>query len=99
MYGLAYYRYDPDGYPLYLITKRASGDVTALIYKFNPDTYDMIFAHTLSPPVGKPATGFVSYDIDPYSVYFLCIVYRDLIIDENIPINPVGNDSLICRVE
>lgn len=72
VYGMAYRSDDPDGYPLYIIT-RLSNDDRGYVFKINPETHEMVAEHIMVLPVGKPATGFFTTDIDPLSMYFMTI--------------------------
>ena len=70
--GFAYWPEDPDGFPLYFLARRGDHDPTS-IYKMNPATNDTMLAYTLNFEGGRPSSGFISSDMDPYSVNFMCI--------------------------
>ena len=70
--GLAYWPEDPDGYCLYLMVRYSNADPTS-VYKMNTTTNDTILTHMLFYDVGSPTAGFISSDLDPYTVNFMCI--------------------------
>lgn len=75
VYGLAYWPEDPDGYPLYVLT-RLGGNPAPLegyIYRMNPETGDTLTAIRIDPPVGKASAGDITSAINPYTINFLMI--------------------------
>jgi len=73
MYGLAYCSDDPDGYPLYLIT-RIAHETENRIYKMNPDNGDTMFVTVLPCNENCKVTGgFISIDFDGQLPKFICI--------------------------
>ncbi len=62
-YGLAYWPFDPDGCPLYVLYKEP-WEKQALC-KINPDSNEMIFVKYLTPPEGgSPVGAFITHDYD-----------------------------------
>lgn len=66
MYGLAFWEDDPDDCGLYLLTRL---DDVNHIYKMNPDDPDTVYVSSFLPiGDGRTVGGFVTSDMDPYSV-------------------------------
>jgi len=73
IYGLSYWRDDPDGYPLYILNVPAGNQ--PLIHKMNPETGDTMFVAELPVPEGQTLTGLsISSDYDLYSTVMLTIL-------------------------
>ncbi len=70
--GLAYWPDDPDGFNLYLMARRSNNDPTRII-KMNTETNDTILVHQIQYQVGNPTAGFITSQMDPYSVVFMFI--------------------------
>lgn len=75
IYGLAYWRDDPDGCPLYVFHKDRDNDLQT-VHKVNPvGEEDLQFVIYLEPELGgSPAGAFITNTYDIYSWVFMDIV-------------------------
>ncbi|MBT3231711.1 MAG: T9SS type A sorting domain-containing protein [Calditrichaeota bacterium] len=69
---LNYWPDDPDGYCLYMTARRSNADPTRVI-KMNTTTNDTMLVHRIQYEVGNPAAGYISSEMDPYSVNYMLI--------------------------
>ncbi|MBT3232196.1 MAG: T9SS type A sorting domain-containing protein [Calditrichaeota bacterium] len=72
IYGLTYWAEDPDGHPLYILTRRVNDD-TGYIYKMNPDDGDMLFVTELVLASGAPKSAFIANPVNPSVMSFMTI--------------------------
>ena len=73
IYGLAYWRDDPDGYTLYIF-HNPSGDREQMVHKMNPDNGDTLLVRNLSDAVEGSAGGaFITIELDNDSWVFIDI--------------------------
>lgn len=72
IYGLAYWRDDPDGYPLYVFS--SPGNNVQEVYKMETGEGDIMFVRTLEPEGdGRPGGAFITDQLDIYSWVFINI--------------------------
>jgi len=73
IYGLSYWRDDPDGYPLYILNVPAGNQ--PLIHKMNTETGDTMFVAALQVPEGQSLTGlYITNQFDVYSWVMMTIL-------------------------
>jgi hypothetical protein len=78
-YGIAYWEDDPDGFPLYLIT-RLPNNVNGYISKINPRSGNILFVASFNPPSGTPRGAFISSEMDDYSTVIVSV--SDISVDD-----------------
>ena len=72
LYGLAYWKDAPDGYPLYILTY--FDNINTIVYKVNPDIPDTAMVAILEPEAGgSPGGAFITNQFDVYSWVFMNI--------------------------
>ncbi len=74
MYGLAYYRDDPDEHPMYIFHKMNQyGDM--VVHKMNTETNDTMLVAVLEPELGgQPGGAYITNTFDVYSWVFMTAV-------------------------
>lgn len=73
IYGLSYWAGDPDGHPLYILSRLVNED-SGYIYKMNPDDQDMLFVAQITlEPVGVPQSGVIANALNPSVMSFITI--------------------------
>ena len=73
IYGLAYWKDDPDDYPLYVFNRDRETNMQAL-HKYNPVTGERQFVTFLVPEGGgNPAGAFITNEFDVYSWVLMTI--------------------------
>ncbi|MBM3327016.1 MAG: hypothetical protein FJY65_08575, partial [Calditrichaeota bacterium] len=70
IYGLAYWRDDPQGYPLYILHSPAQNELW--VHKMRVDNGDTLRVRQL-PVVGSPGGAFITNTFDVYSWVFMSI--------------------------